>query len=198
MSAGLDRIVWRSFGWHGSAVTDGAEGKPARFSKLKYAIVPAALLATAGVWLAMSGSRGGVAQPQSVEPQQLAAAPMLQTKLAVREAGYDPLTTEAIIPGQPTPMDRLKISSQAWRRGGLGSNALVSFTVRNNNDYAIKDVEISCAFARRDGSHLTDRTRLVPGIVEMRARKTFAHVHIGFVNPNANRAKCALVSASRA
>jgi hypothetical protein len=195
MSAGIDRMVWGRFGFHGTAVPEGSEGKRARFSKVKLAVVPLALLVAAAVWIAMSGSRGGVSQPQSAQP--VAAAPTAQTYAAPSETGYDPLTTEAIIPEQPTPMDRLKLSSQSWRRGGLGSNALVSFTVRNNNDYAIRDVEISCAFARRDGGHLTDRTRLVPGIIETRSRKTFAHVHIGFVNPNANRAKCALVSASR-
>jgi hypothetical protein len=93
--------------------------------------------------------------------------------------------------------DGLKISSQRWQRGGLGSNALVTFTLRNANDYAVKDIEISCAFSRRDGSHLTDRTRVVHDTVRMKGRKSFAHWHIGFVNVNADRAKCTPVSASR-
>ena len=38
----------------------------------------------------------------------------------------------------------LKIISQSWRRGGLGSKALVTFTLRNANDYAVKDIEIAC------------------------------------------------------
>ena len=113
------------------------------------------------------------------------------------EVTYDPSISEAIAPEQPTPLDRLKLSAQSWHRGGLGSNAQVSFTLRNGNDYAVKDVAIACTFVRRDGRHLTDRSRLVPGIIEMRSRKSFARLHIGFVNVNANRAKCALVSATR-
>jgi hypothetical protein len=93
--------------------------------------------------------------------------------------------------------DGLSISSQRWQRAGLGSNALVSFTLRNGNDYAVKDIEISCVFSRRDGSHLTDRTRVVHDIVKMKGRKSFAHWHIGFVNVNADRAKCTPVSATR-
>lgn len=93
--------------------------------------------------------------------------------------------------------DGLTISSQHWQRGGLGSNALVTFTLRNGNDYAVKDIEISCAFSRRDGSHLTDRTRVVHDTVKMKGRKSFAHWHIGFVNVNADRAKCTPVSATR-
>ena len=79
----------------------------------------------------------------------------------------------------------------------MGSNALVTFTLRNNNDYAVKDIEIACAFNRRDGSHLTDRTRVIRDTVNMKSRKTFARMHIGYVNINASRAKCSLVAASR-
>ena len=94
-------------------------------------------------------------------------------------------------------VDGLRISSQSWRRGGLGSKALMTFTVRNGNDYAVKDVEIACAFARRDGSHLTDRRRVLPDTVNMKSRKRYAGMLVGFVNVNANKAKCSLVTASR-
>ena len=96
-----------------------------------------------------------------------------------------------------SPLEGLRISSQSWRRGGLGSKALITFTLRNANDYAVKDIEIACAFARRDGSHLTDRKRLLGEAVEMKSRKTFTRVHVGFVNVNADKAKCAVVAASR-
>src|SRR5262249_2469949 len=96
-----------------------------------------------------------------------------------------------------SPLEGLKISSQSWRRGGLGSKALITFTLRNANDYAVKDIEIACAFTRRDGRHLTDRKRLLVEAVEMKSRKTFTRVHVGFVNVNADKAKCALVGASR-
>ena len=101
------------------------------------------------------------------------------------------------IPAEKPVIDGLKISSQTWRRGGLGSKALVTFTLRNANDYAVKDIEIACAFARRDGSHLTDRRRVIADTVGMKSRKTYSGVLIGFVNVNANKAKCSAVAASR-
>lgn len=96
-----------------------------------------------------------------------------------------------------SPLDGLKISSQSWRRGGLGSKALVTLTLRNRNDFAVRDIEIACAFARRDGSHLTDRKRVISDTIGMKSRKTYAGMLVGFVNINANKAKCALVTASR-
>ncbi len=100
-------------------------------------------------------------------------------------------------PAQAAPVDGLKISSQFWRRGGLGSNAQVTFTLRNGNNYAVKDIEIACAFARRDGSHLTDRTRTIHDTVNMKSRRTFARLHVGFVNISADKAKCSLIAANR-
>jgi hypothetical protein len=74
---------------------------------------------------------------------------------------------------------------------------MVTFTLRNDNDYAVKDVEIVCSFSRRDGSHLTDRQRVLPDTVNMKSRRIFSRVHVGFVNVNADRVKCSPVAASR-
>jgi hypothetical protein len=124
-------------------------------------------------------------------PSSPAAATAAQDR-----GSFDAATAEAIVPDETAPVDGLKISSQSWRRGGLGSKALVTFTLRNRNDYAVKDIELLCSFARKDGSHLTDRTRVIHDVISMRSRRTFARLHVGFVNINADRAKCALVAAS--
>jgi len=77
----------------------------------------------------------------------------------------------------------------------LGSNALVTLTLRNDNDYAVRDIEISCAFTRPDGGRLTDRTRLIHDTVNLKSRKTFSRLHVGFVNVNATNAQCSVVAA---
>ncbi|MEH2543057.1 MULTISPECIES: hypothetical protein [unclassified Bradyrhizobium] len=109
---------------------------------------------------------------------------------------FDIVLPETIAPAN-SPLDGLKIVSQSWRRGGLGSKALVTFTLRNTNDYAVRDIEIACNFIRRDGSHLTARRRIIPDTVNMKSRKRYARVLVGFVNVNANKAKCSLVTANR-
>jgi hypothetical protein len=169
-----------------------------------------AIIAVAGMatWMTFPGPSG--AQSQSVP----AAAPVTAltapaTAPTQSTSLFNPAITptvatlaaapaEEIKPAEITPVDGLSISSQSWRRGGLGSKALVTFTLRNGNDYAVRDVEISCAFTRRDGSHLTDRRRTIRDIViNMKSRKIFARMHVGFVNVNADKAKCLPLSASR-
>ena len=152
------------------------------------AVVTAGSLAWV-LWPTLSDAEDQPAPIQSavIQPAEETATPTVGVA--------QPAVTEATPSG--SPLDGLKISSQSWRRGGLGSKALITFTLRNANDYAVKDIEIACAFARRDGSHLTDRKRVLSDAVDMKSRKTFTRVHIGFVNVNADKAKCALVAASR-
>jgi hypothetical protein len=172
--------------------------------------VPVALSAVAAfgclVWIAVSSLVG--AHGQSVPPTPQAGISGQTSSLlnpSITPVQIAAVTPESAIASTPSeaqpvvisPLDRLSISSQSWRRSGLGSNALVTFTLRNGNDFAVKDIGISCAFTRKDGSHLTDRARLITEVVG-KGRKTFARMHIGFVNVNADKAKCSLVTASRA
>ena len=146
------------------------------------------------LWPTLSDAEDKPVPIQSAEGTVTAIPAAVPATAAAPDAAPTPVTAEA---PATSPLDGLKISSQSWRRGGLGSKALITFTLRNGNDYAVKDIEIACAFARRDGSHLTDRKRLIGEAVEMKSRKTFTRVHVGFVNVNADKAKCALVAASR-
>ena len=161
----------------------------------------AVLLAGLGAWVLLSGDGSNTAES---EPVRLATATIAEPVPSPIPENTEegPLPNPAAAPAETAPPDAapvngLRISSQSWRRGGLGSKALVTFTLRNGNDYAVKDIEIFCSFARRDGSHLTDRRRMIHETVNMKSRKTFARMHVGFVNVNADKAKCALVTASR-
>jgi hypothetical protein len=138
---------------------------------------------TAGVQATLSGPAPSTVS-RDANPAAAAAAPL------------DIAPPETVAPANSS-LDGLKIVSQSWRRGGLGSKALVTFTLRNANDYAVRDIEIACTFTRRDGSHLTDRRRVIPDTVNMKSRKRYAGMLVGFVNVNANKAKCSLVTASR-
>jgi len=181
-------------------------------SKARLLVLPAIAIAGCAAWLMLPGPSDAQNPDAQNPPAQNAASlspAVTSTETALVTPAQPAAPTLAAAPADaapadaapvetpPSPLDGLKISSQSWRRGGLGSKALVTFTVRNGNEYAVKDIEIACAFTRRDGRHLTDRKRLISDIVEMKSRKIFAKMHVGFVNVNADKAKCTLVTASR-
>jgi len=101
-------------------------------------------------WTLMSFNAG---KPAESEPVRLAAAVVRARRCARR--GFPDRAQSADRggrgdrPEETAAVDGLKISSQYWRRGGLGSKALVTFTLRNSNDYAVKDIASPAPSAAR-------------------------------------------------
>jgi hypothetical protein len=193
-STGISRHVSLSWGHH----SDRADDMPASYLRTAIGWLPLAMIVAAAGWLLVDQIR----EQAPADAVHLAAATSARpasispTVGLAREPSFNPAISEAIVPALRAPVDRLAISSQSWRRGGLGSKALVTMTLRNDNGYAVKNINIACAFQRPDGSHLTDRSRVINDVVNMKSRKTFARLHVGFVNVNAAKAKCSLVAAS--
>ena len=183
--------------------------------QVRLLVLPAIAIAGCTAWMLLPGPSDAESQSAATESAviyaqnaSLADEAITPTQTTLTSPAQPAAPAEAAAPSPETPsletavaerppVDGLRISSQSWRRGGLGSKALVTLTLRNTNDYAVKDIEIACAFARRDGSHLTDRKRVINDTVNMKSRKTYAGMLVGFVNVNANKAKCSLVTASR-
>ena len=188
-------------------------------SEARLAVLPAIAMAGCAIWLMLPQASDAEGHSTATSPEitrvtldasgndDTAVVQATLSRPAPSVASPDANPAEAASPpdvappdtaaSTNSPLDGLKIISQSWRRGGLGSKALVTFTLRNANDYAVKDIEIACTFVRRDGSHLTDRRRIIPDTVNMKSRKRYAGMLVGFVNVNANKAKCSVVTASR-
>jgi hypothetical protein len=203
MNTGLYGIELTGPANDGGSLSGRPEKSAVKYFKLGFFWLPAVLIAGLAGWMLLYGYAGNSADGEEGEAAHLVTAatepppaPAAITTVAQDGSTFNPAITEAITPAQTAPVDGLKISSQSWRRGGLGSKALVTFTLRNANDYAVKEIELFCSFIRRDGSHLTDRTRVIHDVVNMKSRKTFARMHVGYININADRAKCSLVAAS--
>lgn len=200
MNNGLTSIQLSRLAGVSEGLSIWTETSAVRYFRPGYVWMAAVVIAGVGIWMLFSGYGSDPAEIGSAPLAAVSSEPVADP--AQRESWAIPPVTplEDVPPAaiEAAPVEGLRIASQSWRRGGLGSKALITFTLRNGNEYAVKDIEIACAFARRDGSHLTDRKRLIPETVAMKSRKTFARLHVGFVNVNASRAKCSLVTASRA
>lgn len=176
-------------------------------SEARFAVLPAIAVAGCAIWLMLpqaSGAEGHIAPPEVTRVTQDTSrdggTAEVEATSSNTAASPDGARSSDIAPPETasrSPLDGLRITSQSWRRGGLGSKALVTFTLRNANDFAVKDVEIACTFARHDGSHVTDRRRIIPDTVNMKSRKRYAGMLVGFVNVNASKARCSVVTASR-
>jgi hypothetical protein len=99
--------------------------------------LPAILISGFGTWFLLSGLDRSDAEP----------SPQLTLAVANDEPQAAPSALQPeTVPQQAAaqPMSRLRILRQSFSRGGLGSKALVTFTLRNDNDFAVRDLK-SCA-----------------------------------------------------
>lgn len=168
-----------------------------RLRRLTDAGLPPLLIAALAGWMWVE-SRNYPAAPSP-------PAPPLGVVLAstADDDGSEPDTTSALPTSRPAApvatesLQRLSIARQSFRRGGLGAKALMTFTIRNRNDYAVKDLELLCAFRGRDGRVVTERRRTIADTVEPKSRKAFPKIHVGHVSITAARAKCRLLAAVR-
>jgi hypothetical protein len=165
--------------------------------------VPLLILSGATVALVWAAAR-----PESSAPE-----PMLAAGVADEDDSSNPVTatpptsTKPAVPPAsaldaqaallPAPLSGVRLARQSLKRGGLGSRVRATFTVRNRHDFAIKDVEIECAFRGRNG-YTTQRRHVLPDTIEPRSRETFSNVLVGHINVTTTRGKCRLTGASRA
>jgi hypothetical protein len=209
MTIGLDHLDMSRWAWMGLGLPVRSGRVSARWRAPISFVLPVILVVgAAGVWLVLPASDSDGADGDEVaevttatvqpSPEPEDADTALSSPAANPAAPAVPTAQQPVTTSEPPPAAKLRISGQSWQRAGLGSNAQATFTLRNDNAYAVKDIEIACAFARRDGSHLTDRKRIIPVTVESKARKRFARLHVGFVNVHANRISCSVTAASRA
>jgi hypothetical protein len=195
MAIGFSPLEWSRFAALNQRLPDGsslAAAVHSRYARWGLAGLSVALLI--GIAIAVSDWKEASGDTAEDQPVQLMSA-------VEPEDPAPPANVASPAPASAAPIaasvSGLKILSQHWRRAGFGSNALFTLTLRNGNDYPVKDIAISCVFSRGDGSHLTDRNQILHDTVRTRGRKTFTAVHVGFVNVNAERAKCAPTGASR-
>jgi hypothetical protein len=195
MSAGLFRIESA-----GLADSGGFSGPPvARLFSNKLLWLSVILVVAALAWKMFAEDAAGRAEGQTVGTNFATTASIQPSPSSDAGPASSASQSSAAPAGPPeaAPVSGLRISSQSWRRGGLGSKALVTFTLRNDNDYAVGDIGLLCSFTRADGSPVTERRATIRDTVKMKSRKTFARMHVGFINVNASRAKCTVLSASR-
>jgi hypothetical protein len=154
--------------------------------------LPVILMAGVAAWFFFD-----LSESDAQTPAQTAVAVPPDSPQTPSDAAPAAQPPGAVVPQAVEPVGHLRISGQSFRRGGLGSKALVTFTLRNDNDYAVKDPEILCSFRSRDGHYSTERHRIINDTVNAKSRKAFPRTLVGFVNIKASRAKCLVVTASR-
>jgi hypothetical protein len=95
------------------------------------------------------------------------------------------------------PADRMTMPNFNWKAGGFGSVGIVSPTIQNGNDFAVKDIGIVCNFSGKSGTELSARAAVIYDAIPAKSRKTFKDFNIGLIDSQSARASCRIISAMR-
>jgi hypothetical protein len=137
-----------------SAAVGRTRGRSLKLGLVGLPVLLAVGLAAVLMWSAYDSDdaesepvQSSTAAIEATAPPATAPAPASSEEKPATALTDSPSATAPAPTAEAPPVNALSISSQSWRRGGLGSKALVTFTLRNNNDYAVRNIELLCAFA---------------------------------------------------
>lgn len=69
----------------------------------------------------------------------------------------------------------------------------VNFTVYNNGDRGIKDIEIECSHYSKSNTRIDSNTRTIFEIVKAKSQKEFFNFDMGFIHSQAHTTSCVIV-----
>jgi hypothetical protein len=93
-----------------------------------------------------------------------------------------------VLPYHNVVIDKLAVSKE-------GSLSTATLTLKNNNTFDVKDIEIRCDHSAKSGTVIEHNTRMIHDIVKARGSKTISDFNMGFIHSQAAAPKCAVTDA---
>lgn len=84
----------------------------------------------------------------------------------------------------------IKLEKVQLSKGGLATVGSVSFSIRNDNDFEVRDIDIRCEFWEKSGGAIGESRKTVHGTVKAKSTKVVNNFNLGFINPQATRGGC--------
>lgn len=83
------------------------------------------------------------------------------------------------------------------RKGGFGTVFIATFTMKNGNDFDIKDPVISCEQTGPSGTTISKTTQTIYRIVRAKSSTIAKNINMGIMHPQSARASCRVIDFKR-
>ena len=77
-----------------------------------------------------------------------------------------------------------------WSKGGFNNVMLADFKIKNDNEFPIKDVTITCNHAARSGTKLGSNTQTIYEVVKAKSTKRINNFNMGFIHSQTGGSRC--------
>lgn len=79
-----------------------------------------------------------------------------------------------------------------WGKEGFGDIMIANFVVKNDSNYNIKDLEITCNHFAKSGTRIDSNTRTIYDIVKAHSTRRFTKFNMGFIHTQAAKSECSI------
>ena len=83
-----------------------------------------------------------------------------------------------------------------WSKAGFDNLMEADFTVKNDSNYNIKDLEIRCRHFAKSGTEIDSNTRTIYDVVKAHSTKKFPKFSMGFIHSQAAQSSCGVTDLS--
>jgi hypothetical protein len=95
-----------------------------------------------------------------------------------------------------SPEQAMTLSNFRWEAGGFGSVGIATFAIENNNDFAVKDIRLRCAFDAASGTQVSQTFPVIYDTVKPKGKRTFSKVNLGLIHSQSAKALCTVAGAT--
>ncbi len=85
-----------------------------------------------------------------------------------------------------------------WVKGGFDTVMMLDFTIRNDNNYAVKDFTIKCEHSSPSGTRIDQNTRTVYERLSAHESRSWQRFSMGFIHNQVFKSNCKVVDYRRA
>jgi hypothetical protein len=86
------------------------------------------------------------------------------------------------------------ITKFSWHNGGFDSVMLATFSIKNDSDYDVKDLELKCIHSAPSGTVIDQNEQTVYQIVKAHSTRILRDVNMGFIASQVSSSSCEIVN----
>ncbi len=86
----------------------------------------------------------------------------------------------------------VKLVRYSWYTDELVPIMKANFTIRNNNEVPVKDLEVTCWHSAASGTLIDHNTRTIYEVIGSHATRSFRDFNMGFIHSQAARSACSV------
>jgi hypothetical protein len=87
-------------------------------------------------------------------------------------------------------LQNIAVRGFRWEKSGFGAVMMATFVIYNNNNFPIKDVEVTCVHAANSGTKIDSNTRTIYEIVRAKGYFSVVDMNMGFIHSKATSSNC--------